>query len=124
MKKSLLGLVLSLAFAIPAMAANLYGGSVQAGSVGVSAAQTQGGSGAIFAGVSGTRSTANSFEGGVAGGSVGPAGVVTYQAGGAATNGGSASGALGAAAAGSSYGGGAGNLNGATGSYGTIGIGF
>jgi hypothetical protein len=104
--------------------ASLFGGTVNAGSIGGTAAVTQGQSGAALLGLSFSTATQRSDEVGAAGGTVQPGGVLVGQTGASSATGGSASGALGFAAAGSSFGGGAANDQAATGTFGTLGISF
>jgi hypothetical protein len=103
---------------------NLFGGTINAASFGGSSAQTQGASGAALVGVAGTGATQTSTQQGAAGGVLGPSGVVVEQAGTSSAGGASTSFGLGLGAGASTFGGGAGNVSGATGTFGTIGIGI
>ena len=124
MKKLFAVALLVVSGVASAASLNLFGGTVNAGSVGGTQATTQDGSGAALIGLAATGATASASQQGAAGGVITPTGVVVEQGGVSQSSGVSGSGALGVAAGGSTFGSGAGNVSGATGSFGTVGIGL
>jgi len=123
--KKFFALALALAFSgAQAASLNLFGGTLGAASFGGSSAATQGGSGAALVGVAGTGATQTSTQHGAAGGVITPTGVVVEQGGTSTTSGGSGSFGLGLGVGASTFGGNAGNVSGAVGNFGTIGIGI
>jgi len=125
MKKLIVALVVSFA-SIGAFAADafLFGGTVNASSVGGTSTSSGSNSGAVLFGVATTGGSAQAVQGGTAGGTVSPDGVVVGQASGSGTQTTSGSGAFGFAAGGTGSGATAGNLSGATGTFGKFGLGI